>query len=208
MQIEVSDLKKNFGYTSILKPFSFTFNTGGKYAISGRNGSGKSTLLKILSGYLSPSGGRLVYSHDSSTIKRDDAYKYIAYSAPYIEVTQEFTLKETLKHYKNFRSLREDYSYKEFLKILDIKNPKSKRLSNFSSGMKQKVSLCLSLLDTSPILILDEPTSYLDEEAKEWFSTLLNSTMDERTIITASNDTFDFKYMQDKLHIENGSVLI
>jgi ABC-type multidrug transport system ATPase subunit len=60
-------------------------------------------------------------------------------------------------------------------------------LKTYSSGMKQRVKLGLSILSDAPLLILDEPCSHLDSAAVAWFQNLLNKNSDSRLILVASN---------------------
>ena len=63
MVIDVQSLSKRFGYHWIIKDLNYVFDQTEIYGISGRNGSGKSTLIKLISGYLSPSEGKISVSY-------------------------------------------------------------------------------------------------------------------------------------------------
>ena len=197
MKIEASSLSKRFEYHYVVKDFNFIFNSSHKYGISGPNGSGKSTLMKILSGYLSPSEGSVRYSLQDMEISRSDVYKHISFSAPYVLPAEEFSLQEIYKFHFQFKQSRHRIDYKDFLAILQWKDTGDKYFRNFSSGMKQKVSLALSLLSDTELLLLDEPTSYLDEDAKKWFYNTLAENCSNRTLILASNDRNDFAICEE-----------
>ena len=62
-----------------------------------------------------------------------------------------------------------------------------------SSGQAQRLNLALAILSESPMLLLDEPTSYLDENSKKWFHNLLKEHRQNRCVILASNDMTDFE---------------
>ena len=59
--------------------------------------------------------------------------------------------------------------------------------------MKQRLSLALTVLSKSEVVLLDEPTSFLDVNAKDWFYNLLEKEIDKKTIIISSNDSLDLK---------------
>ena len=61
MKIEVKNVSKKFKDVEIIKPFSYTFESGRIYGLCGRNGSGKSVFLKLLAGYYVPSEGEILY---------------------------------------------------------------------------------------------------------------------------------------------------
>lgn len=193
MRIILEDIGKQFAYNTILKGITIEFNPSEVYAIAGANGSGKSTLMKIIAGFLSPSKGNIRYFLDKE-VKRDEIYGHLSYGAPYINTTQELTLQELLQFYRKFKTIDERISYRDFLEFIELKDTKAKAVSYFSSGMKQKVLLGLNLLSDSEVLLLDEPTSYLDVEAQEWFQDRLQRLLKSKTIIIASNERRDFRH--------------
>jgi ABC-type multidrug transport system ATPase subunit len=191
MQVTAEKLCKRYFYQWIIKDLDFVFESGESYAIEGRNGSGKSTLIKMLSGYLSPSSGRLNYKINGVDIHPARVYKNITLAAPYTDLIQEFSLKEVFDFHIRFKPLYKNMSFSEFESFIELKNQGDKQIRFFSSGMKQKVQLALAVLSNSELLLLDEPTSYLDENAKAWFRSMMAQFKTARTIIIASNDRFD-----------------
>ena len=191
MQIIAEKLCKRYFYQWIIKDLDFVFESGASYAIEGRNGSGKSTLIKMLSGYLSPSSGQLKYTINGVDVNPSRVYKSLTLAAPYTDLIQEFSLKQVFEFHIRFKPFYEPMSYSEFESVIKLKNQGDKQIRFFSSGMKQKVQLALAVLSKSDLLLLDEPTSYLDENAKEWFRSLMAQFQIERTTIIASNDRFD-----------------
>lgn len=167
-------------------PYSIT-------GVNGINGSGKSTLIKILCGFLSPSKGQITYHLNDETIDRSDVYKYISMAAPYTDLIQEYDASEMFEFHTKFKKLREDIDVNTFLDIVNLKKNKGKQIQYYSSGMKQRLQLAIAVLTDSKLLLLDEPTSYLDETNKAWFYDLLKLHMKDRTIIIASNDPDDFQ---------------
>jgi ABC-type multidrug transport system ATPase subunit len=190
--IEVEHLFKRYNYHPIIKDFSFTFLEGKNYAIRGSNGSGKSTLVNLLAGYLSPSKGKIYYFIQGKPITRNEIFRYINVASPYCSLVEDFTLFENYEFFKKFKNLQNDVSYNELLALLEWKDPMDKHFSKFSSGMKQKASLALAFLSQSPILFLDEPTSFLDIQAKDWYRNNFIKFNSNKTIILASNDEIDF----------------
>jgi ABC-type multidrug transport system ATPase subunit len=202
--VTLDRISKRFGYQTILKEISHDFRPGTITGITGRNGSGKSTLVKIISSYLSPSTGEVTFTEKGQIIKHNILALQTAFSAPYIKVTQEMNLKELIEFQQNFVPFSDDLSYSDFLDIIELPNPRQKEIRFFSSGMQQKVNLATSILRQSQLLILDEPTSYLDQKAKNWFSTLLSRHINNKTVIIASNDKDDFHLVNHICTIESG----
>ncbi len=182
----LDNIGKKFKREWILKDFSSTFNTNQSVAVTGPNGSGKSTFLKLISGFLTPTKGSISYSLNNVPINNQNIYKHVAYAAPYIDVFEEYTLKELFEFYTKFKSLN-NLSFKEFIAIIELTNTKDKALKNFSSGMRQRVKLGLSILSKTDILLLDEPTSNLDKHAIKWYQELITNHLKDRIVFVASN---------------------
>jgi ABC-type multidrug transport system ATPase subunit len=199
--IEAKHLFKRYNYNPIIKDFSFSFLQGNNYAIRGSNGSGKSTLVNLLAGYLSPSSGEINYSNEGKSITRNDVFRYINVASPYCSLVEDFTLKENYQFFKKFKTLQNELSYHELLDLLEWKDPTDKHFSKFSSGMKQKATLALAFLSQSPILFLDEPTSFLDVHAKEWYRNNFIKYNNNKTVILASNDEIDFVDIHDTVQL-------
>jgi len=68
--------------------------------------------------------------------------------------------------------------------------------------MKQKIQLALALLSNTPFVLLDEPTAFLDSNAKKWFSAMLNAYTKDRLTIISSNDAFDLEHCSNILVID------
>lgn len=200
MEIIVKDISKIYDYNKVISGFNFHFKDNNCYGISGANGSGKSTLIKILSGFLSYSEGTVSYLHQGNEIKRKDIFNHTSIAAPYSSALADFTLRENFEIIAKFK--KTNINYKSLLELLEWKDPKEKQLRNFSSGMLQRTNVCLSLIFDSALVLLDEPTSYLDEKAKEWFNNLVSHFKKDRMIIIASNEITDFFHCAEVVAIK------
>jgi ABC-type multidrug transport system ATPase subunit len=192
--IQTSQLSKRFQYQWIFRDLELTLTDAHIWGIAGGNGSGKSTLVKILSGYLSPTLGKVSWLVDDKIISRDDLYRSVSWAAPYTGLIYEFTLTELFAFHTRYKPMRHGLSLQEFLEIIALPGHTSKPLQYFSSGMQQKIQLALAILSDTRFLLLDEPTSYLDQQAKGWFSNLLTTHLTNRLVVIASNDAFDLSF--------------
>jgi len=190
MHISIENLSKRFDSGWVFRDLNSSIQTGQKVAVTGPNGSGKSTLLNILCGLLSPSLGTVTYVMHEKHIDRDDIYKYISISAAYSELDEELSPRELFTHYSNFKSFRID-SLEKFLELAQLEDARDKPVVYFSSGMKQRLSLALALTMDSPLLFLDEPSSFLDDTRKSWFYELFHAYVEGKTVFLASNDKAD-----------------
>lgn len=200
MKIVAENIYKRYIAKYIIKDFSFTFNSGQCYGISGPNGSGKSTLVQILSGFLSSTKGTISYSKNDQSISRNDVYKHLALAAPYIELDLELTPSEIFNHLKNFKEYNFN-SVDDLLELSNLKGNAHKQLKHFSSGMNQRFELSLAMTSNADLLLLDEPTSFLDEASKNWWVELLLNFTKDKTVIIASNDQFDLNQTSEVINL-------
>lgn len=177
----------------------FTFEKGKSYGILGANGSGKSTLLQVISGFIVPSEGEVNFSN-GLPISKEKMYKEVACAAPYMEIYEELNLGEALEFQLKFKKFSKPVDEV----INEIELPFDKPISNFSSGMKQKVKLALALYADVPILLLDEPTSNLDAKAKKWYSEKVSRLKKEKLVIVCSNyQEIEYDFADEHIKIEN-----
>jgi ABC-type multidrug transport system ATPase subunit len=189
MIIEFQEVSKRYRFEWIIKNMSYRFNNTNSYAIIGNNGSGKSTLMQMISGYLSPSSGRLTFSNNDIILDVNDIYKEISFVAPYIELVEEFTLTEAISFHKRFKPFSKEIEEINPLDFLQLpKTALNKPIQYFSSGMKQRLKLGLSFMSQSAVLLLDEPTITLDREGISWYREMLEKyAFNQRLLIIASN---------------------
>lgn len=200
MEINLSSVGKRYGLEWIFRNIDFNFKSGYSYALTGHNGSGKSTLLKMLSGGLSPSEGKLNFVREGKELSQVQIAEEVTYAAPYIHLIDDFTLQEMLEFHFRFKEVT--VSQQVFMDILGLEAHKNKPISKFSSGMMQRLKLCLAILTKSGILLLDEPTSYLDEKAVQWYRHLLAENLQNRLVIIGSNQTHEYSFITGSiLHV-------
>lgn len=202
MNIQANSIAKRYNDQWIIKDLSIEIKSNTVVAITGKNGTGKSTLLKLLSGFLTPTKGTIKYTHANHTIHRNTISKHISYAAPYIAFEENFTAGEVydyLSKIKKFNS--KDQS--TFLKKAQLYSDRKKYLRQYSDGMRQRLALTIALDCYSDLLLLDEPTSFLDSDYKQWFYDLLQAEVNSRTILLASNDKEDFKYCSQEINSQS-----
>ncbi|MEM9917273.1 MAG: ABC transporter ATP-binding protein [Bacteroidota bacterium] len=201
MEITLSKVSKRYKFEWIFKSIDYSFQAGRSYAILGPNGSGKSTLLKILSGHLTPSKGDIKFRHQQSELAPDLVYRQVSYAAPYIDLIEEFSLKEALVFHQKFKPFAEGLSPAALIELMNLKKARNKEIRFFSSGMKQRLKLALAICSDSPLLLLDEPTTNLDEQGMQWYLDLIQQFRADRLLIVASNMKVDYGFCDEQLRI-------
>ncbi len=196
MEILATNLSKKFRQEFVIRDFSHQFKVGHSYAITGPNGSGKSTLLQLIAQFTLPNSGKI----EMTGIDPELVYTQITYAAPYVELIEEYTLQEHLAILVKNNYLPSSVDIDSLEKFIDLQPGRFKLIKNYSSGMRQKIKLGFALLSERPVLLLDEPTTNFDEQAKQWFFNRLNDQR-HKLIIIASNELNEIEFCSEKISI-------
>jgi len=198
MIIKAEGIGKKFGSRWIFKDIDFKLCKGESVALTGRNGSGKSTLLQIVINALSASKGKMHYYQDDQTVFREDKVALnIGFAAPYIELIEEFTLLEHLQFHEQFKPSR--ISLTEIVKEIGYPHARDLTISEFSSGMKQRLRLALVFYFEHEVLALDEPTSNLDAQGIQWYLKVIHTLRKDLGLIIASNQWYEYEFCQRQI---------
>jgi len=197
--IQLEGLGKKYQNKWIFKNLDFQFENNRSYAIKGPNGSGKSTLLKILSGFLSPSKGEINFTNQKNKLAKDEIYKTVSFTAPYINLIERLSLEENIRLMLKFRNLKNGLGVKDFIELCQLKKTKQKEIRYFSSGMMQRLKLAITICADTDILLLDEPGTNLDKAGHSWYRSLMDTYKDSRIVIVASNVEADFDFCDSGL---------
>ncbi|MEJ8801512.1 ABC transporter ATP-binding protein [Pontibacter sp. H249] len=203
MQINLSNLGKRYNYEWIFRNLTYNFESGTSYAILGHNGSGKSTLLTIIAGHNLHSEGNITYTQAEKTIAPDEAYRHLSLTAPYLELVEEFTLLEMLDFHTRFKQLRHSLTNQQLVDRMGLQRSKNKFVKDFSSGMKQRLKLGLALYSDTQLLLLDEPTTNLDQEGVAWYQEHVEQNKNGRLIIVGSNIQHEYAFCEHHLRISD-----
>jgi ABC-type multidrug transport system ATPase subunit len=187
MEVELKDIGKRFQKSWIFENLSTSFPQETRCAVLGGNGSGKSTLLQIISGYLSPSAGEVLWKKNGQLISIDALHKHVSMCTPFLSLHDDLTLAENVEFFTHFKPLRQDWDTAALADLMGLSAHKHKTLRQYSSGMRQRVKLALAILANTDLLLLDEPTSHLDHKAIDWFAQLLEQHLQGRSLFVASN---------------------
>jgi len=201
--VEAIDLNKSFGRRLIFNDLQFKFDKSGVYGISGPNGSGKSTLVKIIAGIIGASKGKIIHKLNDKEIIEEHLHDHIGFVSPYLVLYEEFSTYENLNLFAEIRGIsfnkgRVDYLLNKFL----LFKRKDDLLKTYSSGMKQRVKFIFALMHSPQLLILDEPTSNLDDEGKNSVYELVKEEGQNNIVLIASNEKHDLEVCSDIVYLE------
>jgi ABC-type multidrug transport system ATPase subunit len=195
MKIVLEKAGKQFARNWIFRNLSLNLSSPEKLAILGPNGSGKSTLLQMLSGHMSPTEGKIEFSIGEKRLDIENVFQQINIATPYLELIEEFTLKEIVDFHFRFKSSVDGLKTDEIIGRMELDKAKNKEFKYFSSGMKQRAKLALAIFSDVQIVLLDEPLSNLDKAAGEWYTKMVADYLGNRMAIVCSNhhpEEYDF----------------
>ncbi len=207
MAIEIKNINKSFEGKkkdlSVLENINLTIDDGELVCLLGPSGCGKTTLLRLIAGLDHPTSGEIVANGE--IVKKpsgDRAVIFQQYSLfPWLTVLQNVTfgLEMTKKGSKE-ENVAAAERYLESVGLIDFKDSYPHELSG---GMKQRVAIIRSLLNHSPILLMDEPFSALDMQNRHKLQEQLIGVWKrfKNTIVFVTHDVDEAVYLADKIVI-------
>lgn len=196
--IEVHNLSFRYSKADVLQNISFNVKTGTFLAVVGPNGAGKSTLLNLLSASLKPAAGKVIIDGKSlesySTRKLADKIAVVRQeSIPMFGFSViETVMMSRTTHYGQlgFENENDRQIVSEVLNVTDTARFASRSLANLSAGERQRVFIARALAQDTPILLLDEPTTFLDlKHQVEIYDLLKMAQLKQRkTIVSVTHD--------------------
>lgn len=223
MKISLEHISKKFQRYWIFKDINYNFTAPGAYALLGANGSGKSTLMRIIAGIQTPSKGKVFHEVNGKALEANSVFPFIAYCAPGMELVEELTLREFLEFHFTFkRSLTLAPSYEkmpppgplqrrgdphrmsvdDIISIVGLEAAADKPIADYSSGMKQRVKLAQAIFSDTPVLLLDEPCTNLDNAGVAQYRKWMEVYAKDRLVIVASNDPREYFFCKQQIEVE------
>ena len=192
MKISVTDAGKRFNREWIFRNLSLELHSNQHYAITGHNGSGKSTFLQCIAGSLYTTEGKINFNLNGKTLEPEVVYKQLSICAPYLELIEEMTPTEFLSYHASFKPFIKGWNATSIIEEIGLAKAKQKQIRYFSSGMKQRVKLAQAFFSDTPVLLLDEPCTNLDQQGIDLYKHLISSLCKNRLVLISSNDAIEY----------------
>lgn len=197
MQLRAENLYAGYGNKNILNGLSLTLPAGKITALIGPNGCGKSTLLKCFSRLLTPTSGEIRLGNDDvATLHGRTLARKLAL-LPQQHVAPEGIFVHELVGYGRSPWLnlwgrlgeRDKAAVEQAMQETNITELAQKRVSELSGGQRQRVFLAMVLAQDTPLVLLDEPTTYLDiSHQVELMSLLRRQNQQGKTLVAVLHD--------------------
>lgn len=181
--VEVAEVYKSFKEVHAVRGVSFSIERGRSTALLGPNGAGKTTLVEMIEGIQTPDKGRIRILGKGWQHHADELHRAIGLSLQETRFIDKLTVYETVRLFASFYGLGKA-RVGEVLELVQLAGKRNAYTVNLSGGQRQRLALGLSLINRPQVLLLDEPTTGLDPNARrEIWSILLNLKARSKTAL-------------------------
>ena len=210
--ITLKKVGKLVGDKTILAGLTFGVERGSLVAIVGVNDSGKSSLLKLLSGFENPDYGQVFLHGLDMSKRRNETRKLVGYVPdatdldPWLTLRQNILFTANLFHVSPEKAAARILNYTNVLMMTPFLDELAR---NVSHGIQKKTMLIRELVHDPEVLILDEPTGYMDAESNRITWDLLKKLKGGKTIIYVSNSLPEVEQAHDRILVfRNGRIMM
>jgi sodium transport system ATP-binding protein len=217
--ISVQNLNKTFTLTkqqrkelntdqktaTAVQDLSFSCQPGRVFSLLGPNGAGKTTTLRMIATLISPTSGQIHINGIDALSQPQEARKHIGFLTGSTGLYARLTPIEVIDYYADLYGVEKaarEQRKEELFSLLHMQDFLHKRIGKLSTGMKQKVSICRTMIHDPSVVIFDEPTSGLDVITAENIIKLIRSCKDQgKTVIFSSHIMSEVDLLCDDLAI-------
>lgn len=217
--ISVQNLNKTFTLTkqqrkelntdqktaTAVQDLSFSCQPGRVFSLLGPNGAGKTTTLRMIATLIAPTSGQIHINGIDALSQPQEAREHIGFLTGSTGLYARLTPIEVIDYYADLYGVEKadrEKRKEELFSLLHMQDFLHKRIGKLSTGMKQKVSICRTMIHDPSVVIFDEPTSGLDVITAENIIKLIRSCKDQgKTVIFSSHIMSEVDLLCDDLAI-------
>jgi ABC-2 type transport system ATP-binding protein len=207
--IEVKNVTKSFKTVQAVRGIDLRIFQGQFVALLGPNGAGKTTLVEMIEGIQKPDQGEIFILGKKWKGNEDELRQVIGLSLQETRFIDKLTVKETVKLFASFFDL-ENKRVDEIISMVGLEEKRKSYIVNLSGGQRQRLALGIALLNDPKILLLDEPTTGLDPNARREIWAILKELKDrsQTSLILTTHYMEEAEKLCDRIVIiDNGLIL-
>ncbi|MBX7268739.1 ATP-binding cassette domain-containing protein [Micromonospora sp. Llam7] len=194
LAIEAEGLTRSFGETRALAGIDLEVPAGAVYGLLGPNGAGKTTAVRVLATLLRPDGGRArVFGHD--VVAEADAVRArVSLTGQYASVDEDLTGTENLILLGRLLGLRKPAAQQraeQLLAAFGLTEAAGRQVKKYSGGMRRRIDIAASILNTPDLLFLDEPTTGLDPRSRNQVWEIIRAVVAHGTTVLLTTQYLD-----------------
>jgi ABC-2 type transport system ATP-binding protein len=200
VHVVVSDLAKRHGAVEAVRGVSFTIGRGETFGLLGPNGAGKTTTLECLVGLREPDRGRIEIAGVDVRAAPEAAKARLGAAFAGAALPDQITPREALRLFGAFYREREEPE--ALLARFSLTEKADARFSTLSTGQRQRLALALAFVNRPEFVVLDEPASGLDPQARhELHAHIAAMKRDGRTVLLATHDLHEAEKLCDRVAV-------
>ncbi len=207
--IEVSNVRKSFKNVQAVKGISFSITRGQFVALLGPNGAGKTTMVEMIEGIQKPDEGEITIMGKRWKGNEDELHSIIGLSLQETRFIDKLRVIETLQLFAGFFNIGRD-RVEEIIRIVDLEEKRKSYVVNLSGGQRQRLAIGIALINKPAVLLLDEPTTGLDPNARREIWDILRDLREksETSMILTTHYMEEAENLCDYIIImDNGTIL-
>lgn len=206
--IQLQNVTKRIKENTVLDNVSYTFKSGFVYGLYGQNGSGKTMLLRAISGLINLDSGSIFIDGEKLHDKIDFPPE-TGIVIENMELLPECSAKRNLQMLAKIKNIADEKDISFSLERVGLDPDSDKKVKKFSLGMKQRLNIAQAIFENQKIILLDEPTNALDEDAVQLIYKIIREEKSRgATIIVATHHKEDLKEVCDViLKIAEGKIV-
>ena len=209
-RVQVKNAKFSFGSTNILKDVNLTLYAGEIYGLLGANGAGKTTLMKAISGRLELDAGEISVNSENPTFNQR-LRSFVGYIPQDIAIFPYLTIRENLEIFGILSGVSKASIapvVENFLTKASLQARSNQLCRDLSGGYQRRVNICASILNSPPVIILDEPTVGIDVDARDAIHWLLRDLSENgAAIMISTHDLDQAQLLCDRIGILSNGVI-
>lgn len=210
--LRVSELQKSYGTTSVVNGISFTLRPGECFGLLGPNGAGKTTTLRCCLGLTGANSGAITLVGEPIPARSREARNRVGIVPQFDNLDPDFTTTENLLVYGRYFGLSDKEIRTRIPSLLEFSSLSNKAdapISTLSGGMKRRLTVARALINNPDLLVLDEPTTGLDPQARHLIWERLRGLLDQgKTILLTTHFMEEAERLCDRLAImDHGKII-
>ena len=205
--ITADDVYKSYGSIKAVDGISFKVQKGEVYSFLGPNGAGKTTTVEMLEGLRKADRGEIRVLGEEPWHEASKLGRTVGVMPQDFRFIERITPREAIGYYCSLFSVRD--KTKELLSLVDLDEVQNVQFQNLSGGQKQKLGICLALINDPELIFLDEPTTGLDPKARRKIWDLIRKLKDEgKTVILTTHYLEEAEMLADRVAImDHGKII-
>ena len=209
MVIEVKDVWKSFKTVQAVKGITLSIPKGKFVALLGPNGAGKTTLVEMIEGIQKPDKGEITIMGKHWKGNEDELHQIIGLSLQETRFIDKLRVTETLRLFASFFNMGKS-RVEEILELVGLQEKRKSYVVNLSGGQRQRLAIGIALINTPAILLLDEPSTGLDPNARREIWDILKKLKEasETSMILTTHYMEEAEKLCDHIVIMDNGVIL